>query len=149
MKGNIVVPLSGASTRSKVKLEQGHRGYDMLTLYTLLPLDGRRQIAVLRLLGQMSGAAAVIGIDLKADDRIASTRLRALGSFGLFMTGPGDGENPAFTTIILYGKGITDTFQTVEHLRKGILLKLDLEEARNELSLPDQDIVVEANTRVA
>ncbi|KAI4259006.1 MAG: hypothetical protein L6R42_004802 [Xanthoria sp. 1 TBL-2021] len=30
--GNIIVPLSGASTRSKVKLELGHRGCDILTL---------------------------------------------------------------------------------------------------------------------
>lgn len=145
--GNIIVPLSGASTRSLVKLELGHRGYDLLSLYPLLPLHGGRQIAVLGLLGKMSGPAAVIGIDLKADDKIVSTRLRALGSFGLFMTGPGDGENPAFTTITLCGKRITDAFQAVEHMSSGVLLKLDLEGAWKESSLPDQEIVVEGRIR--
>lgn len=142
--GNIIIPLSGASTRSLVKLELGNRGYDILTLYPLLPLDQRRRIAVLGLLGQMSGAAAVFGIDVKAADKIVRTRMRALGSFGLFMTGSGDGQNLAFATITLCGKRITDAFQTVEQMRNGILLKLDLEGAWKELSLSDQEIVVEA-----
>ncbi|KAI4226981.1 MAG: hypothetical protein LQ349_006794 [Xanthoria aureola] len=145
--GDIVVPLSGASTRSLVKLELGHRGYDILTLYPLLPLHGGRQIAVMGLLGQMTGAAAIIGIDVKADDRIVTTRLKALGSFGLFMTGPGNDGIPVFATITLCGTSITQAFQTVEHTTNGILLKIDLEGAWKESSLPDQQIVVEAKIR--
>lgn len=91
----------------------------------------------------MTGAAAVIEIDVKADDRIVTTRLKALGSFGLFMTGPGDRENPVFATITLCGTSIMDAFQTVEHTMNGVLLKLDLEGAWKELSLSDQEIVVE------
>lgn len=145
--GDIVVPLSGASTRSLVKLELGHRGYDILTLYPLLPLHGGRQIAVMGLLGQMTGAAAIIGIDVKADDRIVTTRLKALGSLGLFMTGPGNDGIPVFATITLCGTSITQAFQTVEHTTNGILLKIDLEGAWKESSLPDQQIVVEAKIR--
>lgn len=145
--GNIVVPLSVAFTRSLVNLKLGHRGYDILSLYLLLPLHEGRQIAVLGLLGQISGAAAVIEIGVKADDRIVSTRLRALGSFGLFMSGSGDGENPVFTTITLCGRRISDAFQAVEHMRLGILLKLDLEGAWNESSLAYQEIVVVARIR--
>lgn len=145
--GNIVVPLSGASTRSLVKVELGHRGYDILTLYPLLPLDEGRQIAVLGLLGQMTGAAAIIEIDVKADDRIVSTRLKALGSLGLFMTGPGNDKNPVFATITLCGTSITDAFQAVEHTMNGVLLKLDLEGAWKKSSLSEQEIVVEVKIR--
>ncbi|KAL8735824.1 MAG: hypothetical protein Q9166_000688, partial [cf. Caloplaca sp. 2 TL-2023] len=145
--GNIIVPLSGASTQSLVKLELGHKGYDILTLYPLLPLHGGRQIAVLGLLGQMTGAAAVAEVDVKADDRVVSIRLKALGSFGLFIRGAGHHANPVFATITLCGTSITDAFQTVEHTMNGVLLKLDLEGAWKESSLADQEIVVEARIR--
>ena len=142
--GNIVAPLSGASGRSLVKLELGHRGYDMLTLYPLLLLDERRRIAVLGLLGQMSGAAAVTGIDVKAGKATVSTKVKALGSFGLFVTGQEDSGNILIVTAKLCGKRIPDVYQHVEALKNGFLLKLDLEGAWNELALLDQQIVVEA-----
>lgn len=142
--GNIVAPLSGASGRSLVKLQLGHRGYDILTLYPLLLLDGRRKIAVLGLLGQMSGAAAVIGIDVKASEATVSTKIKAIGSFGLFVMGQEDGEKFPAGTATLCGKRIPDAYQHVEDVKNGLLLKLDLEGAWKELALPDQQIVVEA-----
>ncbi|KAL8992839.1 MAG: hypothetical protein Q9169_006799 [Polycauliona sp. 2 TL-2023] len=142
--GTIIVPLSGASTRSLVKLELGHRGFDILTLYPLLSLHGGRQIAVLGLLGQMTGAAAVAQVDVKADDKVVSISLKALGSFGLFIRIAGHHANPVFAKITLCGTSITDAFQTVEHTSNGVLLKLDLEGAWKESSLANQEIVIEA-----
>ena len=118
----------------------------MLTLYPLLPLDGRRKIAVLGLFGQMSGAAAVIGIDVEAGRATVtvSTKMKALGSFGLFVTKQEDSENTLMVTATLCDKRIPDAYQHVKDLKNGFLLKLDLEGAWKELALSDQHIVVKA-----
>lgn len=144
--GKIVAPLSGASeSRSLVKLELGRRGYDILTLYPLLLLGLRWKFAVLGLLGQMSGAAAVIGIDVKAGIATVSTRLKALGFLGLFVTGQeADNENVLAVTAKLCGERIPEEYQHVEDLKNVFLLKLDLVAAWKDLMIPpDHQIMVE------
>jgi hypothetical protein len=146
--GKIVAPLTGQSSRSLVKLELGHRGYDVLTLYPLLPMGGGSKVAVLGLLEKMSGAAAVTGVGVDFDGKIGgkaivSTELKALGSFGLFVTRQDEGEDILnVATSTLCGESIPDAYLHVEHLKNGFLLRLDLEGAWEELALEDQPVVV-------
>jgi hypothetical protein len=76
-------------------------------------------------------------------EAIVSTELKALGSFGLFVTRQDEGEdNLNVATSTLCGESIHEAYLHVEHLKNGFLLRLDVEGAWEELALEDQPVLV-------
>lgn len=101
--GEVSPPMKQSDKLPLVSLELQPKGWEILTSYPILPFaihDKTVKIALLGLLGKMTGAAAIVSSNISQQDsgRLhISTSLKALGVLGTFLSLP----RPMYPTLFL------------------------------------------------
>ncbi|PYH47378.1 putative raffinose synthase protein Sip1 [Aspergillus saccharolyticus JOP 1030-1] len=130
--GRIAENLSISDTKALVSVEVKHRGWEILTAYptysfglprrhnppaptpgdhhlTTTTTSSTTKVAVLGLLGKMTGAAAIVNSDLYVQDNgrlRADINLKALGTLGLYFSDLPDWDIDANVMVTILGKPV-------------------------------------------
>ncbi|KAF2721884.1 glycoside hydrolase family 36 protein [Polychaeton citri CBS 116435] len=137
VSGEVSKPLRRGAKKALVQVELGKRGWDVLNAYPLRPFklgksDEATSIAMMGLLGKMTGSAGVAGCDIYVED---SGRLRvwvslkALGVLGLYVSDLEERKVDDLM-VMIYGKPIGSEFvRKSTDTGAGKVLEVDVEEA--------------------
>ena len=129
-----------------ISLEVEVKGYEILSAYPLLALPSSSQpssstpdtkVAVLGLLGKMTGAAAVVGSETRREEngRVrVEVALKALGSLGVYVSSLGGGKSVVDDVLVLV-QGRVVPVHTVRIQEQAPVLEVDVERAWDEMGL--------------
>lgn len=142
--GETTYPLALSSESPVISLEVEVKGYEILSAYPLLvlpnpqargPDSSSAKVAVLGLLGKMTGAAAVIKSEtrLEGNGRVCvEVTLKALGTLGIYVSSV-HGKSVEDVMVMISEKVVP--MHTVTIAQQAPVLEVDVEAAWNEMEL--------------
>ena len=126
-----------------ISLEVEVKGYEILSAYPLLALpssipDNIIKVAVLGLLGKMTGAAAVVGSETRMEEKgrvRVEVALKALGLLGVYVSSLGGGGKSVVDDVLVMVQGKVVPVHTVRIQEQAPVLEVDVERAWDEMGL--------------
>ena len=143
--GEVTHPLKLSSETPVISLEVEVKGYEILSAYPLLVLPTPQtrgldssfpKVAVLGLLGKMTGAAAVIKSEtrLEGNGRVrVEVTLKALGTLGIYVSSL-HGKSVEDDVMVMLSEKVVP-MHTVTIAQQAPVLEVDVEAAWNEMEL--------------
>ncbi|KAI6804091.1 glycoside hydrolase family 36 protein [Hortaea werneckii] len=113
LSGEVTKPMTGGGNQAMLGLELGVQGWDILSAYALRSFtvkEKKVQVAMMGLLGKMTGSAAVSGLDMyvESNGRLRIwVSLKALGTMGLYVSDLPKRDLDQQLMVMIFGKPIS------------------------------------------